>query len=97
MTRRAAQRDQQTDGGAVTDDVCQSLQLFALGLNSGEIAECRAIDRSTVQRHLAEAMIALRVASKLEAVVRAIHLGLIVLPMSERRGSPMSSVCPRSA
>jgi DNA-binding NarL/FixJ family response regulator len=68
-----------------------------LGLNSGEIAERLIVDRSTVQRYLAEAMIALRAASKLEAIVRAIQLGLIVLPMSEHPGSPMSAVCPRSA
>ena len=56
------------------------LRLSATGLLTDEVAEQLGIAPDEVRRHVAGAMAALGARSKLEAVVRAVNLGLIDPP-----------------
>ena len=65
-------------------DVRRTLALSAAGLNTAEVAERLGLDPDTVRRHVEQAKLALGATSKLEAVVRALRLGLIAAPPPER-------------
>lgn len=56
------------------------LQCLANGLSTDEVAVALGITPHTVRSHLKHAMAKLQVRSKLEAVIRALRLGLIKLP-----------------
>jgi len=92
MAYRAARVDHPLVGVALSREVCLSLQLSALGLNSHEVAERLGLEPATVRRHIREAMVVLGATSKLEAVIRALQLGLISVPPPKQRPSTESGV-----
>jgi DNA-binding NarL/FixJ family response regulator len=59
---------------------CRVLQLSAMGLSAVEVAAAIKLRTETVREDIADAIVALSVRSKLEAVVIALQLGLIELP-----------------
>ena len=57
------------------------LRLSATGLTTDEVADRLGLSPDEVRRHVAGAMAALGARSKLEAVVLALRLGLVALPV----------------
>jgi DNA-binding NarL/FixJ family response regulator len=74
---------------ALTGRELEILRLAAVGQTNKVIAVACHISDRTVQVHLAHIFSKLRVASRTEAVMQAIALGLVQPPVS-RRGSPLT-------